>query len=45
MTTSTFPHHAGSVHGAPNAVQAVRAFLIAWFQATPAYLVYRALAR
>lgn len=43
MTTSTLPHHAGSAQATPHAVQAVREFLIAWFQATPVYLVYRAL--
>ncbi|WP_158284237.1 hypothetical protein [Azospirillum sp. TSO22-1] len=42
MTTTTFSH---SAHIAPSAhgLQAVREFLAAWFQATPAYFVYQAL--
>lgn len=43
MTTSTFSQHAGSGHGVPHAVQVVRAFLIGWWRATPAHLMYRAL--
>ncbi|HYH38401.1 MAG TPA: hypothetical protein VD860_09295 [Azospirillum sp.] len=42
MTTTTFSH---SAHTAPSAhgFQAVREFLVAWFQATPVYFVYQAL--
>ena len=43
MTTSTFSHAAAGRTGSP-AAQTVRDFLVAWFQATPAYILYRALA-
>ncbi len=44
MTTTTFSH-AGAAHTAPTAVQAIRGFLVSWFQATPVYIVYSALAK
>ena len=42
MNTSTFSH-AGADRAQSSAVQAVREFVVAWFKATPIYLVYRAL--
>ena len=42
MTTSTLSH-TGADHSVAHAAQAITAFLIAWFKATPAYLVYRAI--
>ncbi|WP_448207947.1 hypothetical protein [Azospirillum sp. sgz302134] len=42
MTTTTLSH-TGSTHASPHAVQVVRAFLTAWFKATPVHIVYSAL--
>lgn len=42
MATTTFSH-SGTGHASPSALTAVGAFLAAWFRATPAYLMYRAL--
>ena len=42
MTTTTFSHAAAD-RTSSSALQGLRAFALAWFQATPAYLVYRTL--
>lgn len=42
MTTTTFSH-TGSSHSSSSAIESIRAFVSAWFQATPVYFVYRAL--
>lgn len=42
MTTSTFSH-AGADRNSSHVIHAVGAFLVAWFQATPVYFLYRAL--
>lgn len=42
MNTSTFSH-AGADRSQSSVSQAIREFAVAWFQATPVYLVYRAL--
>jgi hypothetical protein len=42
MNTSTFSH-VGADRTQSSAAQVVREFVVAWFQATPVYLVYRAL--
>ncbi len=44
MTTSTFSHTTTERTGL-HAAKTVREFLTAWFQATPAYFLYRALTR
>ena len=41
MTTSTFSH-AGADRTPSHVIQAVGEFLAAWFRATPAYILYRA---
>ncbi|HYG89690.1 MAG TPA: hypothetical protein VD978_25930 [Azospirillum sp.] len=42
MTTTTFSH-TGTERTLSHGLQVIREFLIAWFQATPAYVLYRAL--
>lgn len=41
MTTATFSH-TGSSHQPSNAVQAIGAFIVSWFKATPVYIIYSA---
>ncbi|MBP2292788.1 hypothetical protein [Azospirillum rugosum] len=43
MTTTTFSP-AGASHQPSTAIQAIGAFVTAWFKATPVYIVYSALA-